>query len=762
MRRGRSKSTNDHYDHLETNAKFRQRFETKKQVARVQRRKKKDETQHAAHQKITKWTAPMRRELLPNTVIAPKKGAKKRPPSDADFPQDDSDADGDLADGGPEPQSEDNEYSDQALSCSAEGSLDDDHYAEGPNDYQQSQSEASPKRPAVVRKGAPFYKATVRHDGSLASQVETQDDVSEEQDDDVDQHNDLDQNNFTLDPQLVFRPPTMNNTHDSQTDESASMDDSQMNSSVNSSTSTGCKKRYEITSEDLHNFRFQPSSCIDVTAQQRHSKTPLIERWVYHLRSVPQTNNAVVVGYFELTKQASERYTKKLFPNMTVELKSVGKQKDAGKKIFISIVEDDRNRANAFQTSPSYKAGPFLYGDWNSVTKEPWRPLPVFTDITIGHHNERMFGQAQVEGQFDNVDGEEQSQMEQSVDYQVMHQPPNFQQWDDGSGRGRGRRKGSDKPEIDWLKAMDHIQTFNSYETFLNVGFRLDENTRRATVNRTNLVKDIFTYRPRPPDSRGLEDITGRLRLWQEKVIEILKGPWQKRPNIYWIWSKESETGKTTFKNYVCKLFHKQVLVVDVDDKRADVLHNFEDQKIIWFDLARADGRIKEEEMNRFYKNLEKFSDGGEMLSGKYTGSLKTIAAHIVVSANIAHKEDLIPRRVRSFRATTEVEDKAERLLLQRMMTPVVPQASTEPVEASEDDMSDFIVPNNQVDIIDEYVAANPEYFPNTAANKRPREDSQSNEEPLQRKRKRTDTVDGDVVQTEETHGDEEAFVLSQ
>lgn len=132
-----------------------------------------------------------------------------------------------------------------------------------------------------------------------------------------------------------------------------------------------------------------------------------------------------------------------------------------------------------------------------------------------------------------------------------------------------------------------------------------------------------------------------KLYCWQWGIIRYLERPWETR-RIYWIWSECSGTGKSSFGQYLCGKY--DVLIASGEYK--DILYAYQDQDIIWFDLARAD------QLNAsLTSTLEILSNGGRQMSTKYQACQKIVQAKIVVTSNKAPPRDILPGRLLSIEA---------------------------------------------------------------------------------------------------------------
>lgn len=126
---------------------------------------------------------------------------------------------------------------------------------------------------------------------------------------------------------------------------------------------------------------------------------------------------------------------------------------------------------------------------------------------------------------------------------------------------------------------------------------------------------------------------------WQKTLLKIFESEPVHR-QILWIWSKESETGKTIFKQYCQQTMN----ILDINNfVFRDIVHNYNDERIIWINLPRGEV-LDTTKINV----LERLSDGGYAQSTKYQGSKKYISSHIVVTTNDEPPYDLLPKRIKS------------------------------------------------------------------------------------------------------------------
>lgn len=154
-------------------------------------------------------------------------------------------------------------------------------------------------------------------------------------------------------------------------------------------------------------------------------------------------------------------------------------------------------------------------------------------------------------------------------------------------------------------------------------------------------------YDNRPIDFPEIDMSIG-IQDWQKEVIEVLKESPKKR-RIIWIWSREHETGKTTFKDYLMKEGYS---VLDGVLDLRDLLYAYDGHKIIWFDFAKTSFDVNEKFIRHRNNVLEKISNGTSHLSTKYEVLTKLVFCHVIVSSNDPPPDEELPNRIVSFYAT--------------------------------------------------------------------------------------------------------------
>ena len=117
---------------------------------------------------------------------------------------------------------------------------------------------------------------------------------------------------------------------------------------------------------------------------------------------------------------------------------------------------------------------------------------------------------------------------------------------------------------------------------------------------------------------------TSKLRKWQLDLKKLLeKEPDQRK--IYWFYDHEGNKGKSWMAKY---LDTTTDCITLSNGKTADLYHAYQGQKIVVFDLSRAQGEIFNYDAMEHIKN-------GHVFSGKYDSKTKCYdVPHVVVFAN--------------------------------------------------------------------------------------------------------------------------------
>lgn len=131
---------------------------------------------------------------------------------------------------------------------------------------------------------------------------------------------------------------------------------------------------------------------------------------------------------------------------------------------------------------------------------------------------------------------------------------------------------------------------------------------------------------------------------WQIQVGELLCADPQHR-QIIWIWSTQSNTGKSTFREYCATKYD----LLPARGKLADIIYGYDNEQIIWFDYTRAQSGYES------YDALEELSNHGYKFSTKFQSKKKFIKAHVVVTSNHPPDESRLPQRFLVFNVDPQI-----------------------------------------------------------------------------------------------------------
>jgi len=184
----------------------------------------------------------------------------------------------------------------------------------------------------------------------------------------------------------------------------------------------------------------------------------------------------------------------------------------------------------------------------------------------------------------------------------------------------------------DLVEAKAIIQKSESWQDVINNDHIVD-----TIAKYTHWAKQVYDMKVDLPKT------TIVLREWQTQVIDLLMEEVKER-RIIWIWSRESNTGKSTFSIYIDSKFR---MLYGTD--YANTLYAYDNEKVIWFDLSRH-----QTHEHIPYHALEQFSNKRRHLSSKYHSVMKYVSAHVVVTANVPPDETKIPERCVIFYASLQ------------------------------------------------------------------------------------------------------------
>lgn len=203
---------------------------------------------------------------------------------------------------------------------------------------------------------------------------------------------------------------------------------------------------------------------------------------------------------------------------------------------------------------------------------------------------------------------------------------------------------------INWQHVFACCQICTTFATFrrrfIDQG---DEDCTRAFINKPNVIMQyIASNPPRVADGPHL------LTLWQKNMVTLCSNsPVTAHRKIYWIWSSESGTGKSSIAD-ICIRAGLPIFVWPADATIKDAVNMYDDQPVVVFDVPR-DGRI-----DTLYPVLETVSDQRLVSSGKYNGKVTRFFAHTIVCSNMAPDHDRLPGRIDEIHVKTLQEEEYE------------------------------------------------------------------------------------------------------
>lgn len=134
-----------------------------------------------------------------------------------------------------------------------------------------------------------------------------------------------------------------------------------------------------------------------------------------------------------------------------------------------------------------------------------------------------------------------------------------------------------------------------------------------------------------------------QLYKWQDELLSFLIKTKPKTRSIIWVWSPESNTGKTTFFTEVVVAYLKQSYLRVDGLSYKDILCAYQPHiKVIHLNLSRDPEPGQDKILSSM---LEKLSDLGPQFSGKYGSTNKIVNAHICVTANVPPPAHMLPER---------------------------------------------------------------------------------------------------------------------
>jgi hypothetical protein len=116
-------------------------------------------------------------------------------------------------------------------------------------------------------------------------------------------------------------------------------------------------------------------------------------------------------------------------------------------------------------------------------------------------------------------------------------------------------------------------------------------------------------------------------RVWQEALIQILKGPTHDRW-IFWICDEKGGMGKSRVTTHLCC----EMNAIELAGRSQDIAYAYNSQPIVIFDVARA---TKLELCTDLFESAEKLKDG-RIFSSKYMSKTKAFKPpHVIFFSNV-------------------------------------------------------------------------------------------------------------------------------
>lgn len=203
---------------------------------------------------------------------------------------------------------------------------------------------------------------------------------------------------------------------------------------------------------------------------------------------------------------------------------------------------------------------------------------------------------------------------------------------------------------INWahvISCCNLVRTFAAFKKrFIDGG---DPDCTRAAISRINFIKELIMANS--PPRRVISHL---LTCWQRALITACQdSPVASHRKIFWVWSGESGTGKSS----ICDLILQhdiKVFIWPQESSIKDAIFMYDDQPVIIFDVPR-DGRIE-----NLYPILETVSDQNLVSAGKYQGAVKRFFSHSIVMSNTAPDHDRLPGRLQEIRVKPLADEEYE------------------------------------------------------------------------------------------------------
>ncbi len=187
----------------------------------------------------------------------------------------------------------------------------------------------------------------------------------------------------------------------------------------------------------------------------------------------------------------------------------------------------------------------------------------------------------------------------------------------------------------DLAEAGEAIMQKKSWKEVLH-----DKELMPTVARYTKWSREMYDNRPVEIEPVELE---AGLQPWQETLTNYLREE-PKRRRIFWVWSREHDTGKSTFKDYLDSL---EMDILPGTLELHNLLAAYDRHKIVWFDQAKTNtgqNSVNYETLRNHV--LEKMSNHGWQLSTKFNVVKKYVKCHVVVTSNDPPPHDALPKRL--------------------------------------------------------------------------------------------------------------------
>lgn len=143
-----------------------------------------------------------------------------------------------------------------------------------------------------------------------------------------------------------------------------------------------------------------------------------------------------------------------------------------------------------------------------------------------------------------------------------------------------------------------------------------DDEIISTVAKHTRWCRTIFALKPTPPRAQPPTSF-----LW--KLVEPIVNSEPDRRTIHWFWDNLGNVGKSEVATYITSNYEG----VTVNGKRADIIHGYDNQPVVVFDLARDEQFVS-------YAAMEAFKNGRDF-SPKYESGFKWWPVpHVIVFSN--------------------------------------------------------------------------------------------------------------------------------